>query len=45
MKKYELVEKYLDKLFPNPKCELNYFNDYSLLIASTLLKVLDIINF
>ncbi len=36
MKKYELIENYLDELFPNPKCELNYFNDYSLLIAIML---------
>ena len=36
MKKYEIVENYLDELFPNPKCELNYFNDYSLLIAIML---------
>ena len=28
MKKYERIENYLDELFPNPKCELNYFNDY-----------------
>jgi len=27
---------YLDLLFPNPKCELVYFNDYSLLIAIVL---------
>ena len=36
MKKYELIEDYLDELIPNPKCELNYFNDYSLLIAIML---------
>ena len=36
MKKYSLIEDYLDELFPNPKCELNYFNDYSLLIAIML---------
>ena len=36
MKKYNLIEEYLDVLFPNPKCELNYFNDYSLLIAIML---------
>ena len=36
MKNYKLVEDYLDELFPNPKCELNYFNDYSLLIAIML---------
>ena len=27
---------YLDKLFPNPKCELNYEHDYELLIAVML---------
>lgn len=36
MKKYEVIEKYLDEIIPNPKCELNYFNDYSLLIAIML---------
>ena len=36
MKNYNLIENYLDELFPNPKCELNYFNDYSLLIAIML---------
>ena len=36
MKNYSLIEKYLDELIPNPKCELNYFNDYSLLIAIML---------
>ena len=36
MKKYKMVEEYLDELFPDPKCELNYFNDYSLLIAIML---------
>ena len=36
MKKYEKIENYLDELIPNPKCELNYFNDYSLLIAIML---------
>ncbi len=30
------IEKYLDKLFPNPKCELNYANDYELLMAIVL---------
>lgn len=28
--------KYLDDLFPNPKCELNYHNDYQLLISVVL---------
>ena len=36
MKNYKIIENYLDELFPNPKCELNYFNDYSLLIAIML---------
>ena len=34
--KYKIIENYLDKLIPNPKCELDYFNDYSLLIAIML---------
>ena len=36
MKKYKEIEDYLDEIYPNPKCELNYFNDYSLLIAIML---------
>ena len=36
MKKYDVIENYLEELFPNPQCELNYFNDYSLLIAIML---------
>ena len=36
MKKYNEIESYLDDLIPNPKCELNYFNDYSLLISIML---------
>ena len=36
MKKYDQIEKYLDEIIPNPKCELNYFNDYSLLISIML---------
>ena len=36
MKKYNEVLDYLDEIIPNPKCELNYFNDYSLLIAIML---------
>ena len=36
MKNYSLIEDYLDELIPNPKCELDYFNDYSLLIAIML---------
>lgn len=31
-----LVEDYLEELFPNPKCELNYQNDYELLLAIML---------
>ena len=27
---------YLDELFPNPRCELNYNKDYELLIAIML---------
>ena len=30
------IINYLDKLFPNPKCELNYTKDYELLIAVML---------
>ena len=30
------VIKYLDELFPNPKCELDYNKDYELLIAVVL---------
>lgn len=36
MKKYDIIEEYLDELIPNPTCELNYFNDYSLLMAVML---------
>ena len=36
MTKNKLVREYLDELFPNPKCELNYNNDYELLIAICL---------
>ena len=32
MKNIELIENYLEELFPNPKCELNYSNEYELLI-------------
>lgn len=32
----ELIENYLDELYPNPKCELNYNKDYELLIAVVL---------
>lgn len=30
------IEDYLDELFPNPKCELDYNKDYELLIATVL---------
>ncbi len=30
------IMDYLDELFPDPKCELIYFNDYSLLMAIVL---------
>ena len=30
------IINYLDELFPNPKCELNYTKDYELLIAVML---------
>ena len=30
------IDEYLDELFPNPKCELIYNNDYELLIAIVL---------
>lgn len=36
MKKIELISNYLDELYPNPKCELNYNKDYELLIAVML---------
>lgn len=32
----EIIGQYLDDLYPNPKCELNYTSDYSLLIAVML---------
>ena len=31
-----IIREYLDTLFPNPKCELNYNKDYELLIATVL---------
>lgn len=34
--KRKIISKYLDELFPNPKCELIYHNDYELLIAIVL---------
>lgn len=36
MNKYTEIETYLDILIKNPVCELNYFNDYSLLISIML---------
>ncbi|MDD5979935.1 MAG: endonuclease III [bacterium] len=36
MIKEENIEKYLDELIPNPKCELNFNKDYELLIAVML---------
>ncbi len=36
MKNSLIIEEYLDHLFPNPHCELNYNNDYELLIAIML---------
>ena len=32
----KMIEEYLDELFPNPKCELNYTKDYELLLATML---------
>lgn len=34
--KIDLICNYLDELFPNPECELNYTTDYELLIAVVL---------
>ena len=34
--KSDLITSYLDELYPNPKCELNYSKDYELLIAVML---------
>ena len=36
MKKLELINNYLEELYQNPKCELNYNKDYELLIAVML---------
>lgn len=30
------IESYLDELFPNPRCELNYNKDYELVLATML---------
>lgn len=32
----KMIEEYLDKLYPNPRCELNYTKDYELLLATML---------
>ena len=34
--KVKEIEAFLDDLYPNPKCELNYNKDYELLIATVL---------
>lgn len=36
MNKVKEIEDYLDQLYPNPRCELNYQKDYELLIAVVL---------
>lgn len=36
MNKVKEIEAYLDQLYPNPRCELNYQKDYELLIAVVL---------
>ena len=36
MEMIDKIEEYLDELYPNPKCELNYSKDYELLIAVML---------
>lgn len=36
MSNIEVIEDYLDELFPDPKCELIYHTDYELLIAIML---------
>ena len=36
MQKSNMIGSYLDEVFPNPKCELNYTKDYELLIAVVL---------
>ncbi len=36
MSNTEVIESYLDELFPDPKCELIYHTDYELLIAIML---------
>ena len=32
----KMIEEYLDELYPNPRCELNYTKDYELLLATML---------
>lgn len=32
----KMIEDYLDEIFPNPRCELNYTKDYELLLATML---------
>lgn len=32
----KMISDYMDELFPNPKCELNYNKDYELLLATML---------
>ncbi len=36
IQRIDLIESYLDELFPKPKCELNYNSDYELLISIVL---------
>ena len=36
MTNHKEIEDYLDSLYPNPRCELNYSKDYELLIAVVL---------
>ena len=36
MNNAKIIMDYLDLLFPNPKCELEYKKDYELLIATVL---------
>ena len=36
MNNSKIIEEYLDELYTNPRCELNYNKDYELLIATVL---------
>ena len=36
MNRIDIILNYLDELFPNAHCELNYKKDYELLIAIVL---------